>query len=193
MIRAEAESQFLYHLCAPDMRGSLLYPLNELRQRLPDVYAREREKWAGRESVLEFVVPGLGVPWANTVNLSTLDPRLLVEARARLGVPVSRLLARRLVRIPLERLAGRAAVRLDSQTHWINSSPGEDVPLEPPSEAFSAFDPDSYEETLEVPPLHLEYLERQRVRGQVALGFVFVPHVLVAGSVDLSGLQRVEL
>lgn len=94
MIRAEAEPQFLYHLCAPDMRGSLLYPLNELRQHLPGMYAREREKWAGRESVLEFVVPGLGVPWANTVNLSTLDLQLLIRARQRLGLPISRLLSR---------------------------------------------------------------------------------------------------
>jgi hypothetical protein len=110
-----------------------------------------------------------------------------------LGVPVSRLLTRRLARIPLERVAGLAAVRLDSKSHRINSSPGEDVPLKPPSEAFSVFDPDRYEETREVPPSHLEYLERQRARGQLALGFVFVPHVLVAGPIELSGLELIEL
>ena len=189
MIRPEPETKFLYHLCAPDMRGTVLYPLNELHRRFPDVYDREREKWAGRESVLEFVVPSLGVPWADTVNLSTLDPRLLVAARQRLGIPISRLLSRRLARIPVERITGIAAVRYGSASHWINSSPGEDVPLEPPAHEFSAFDPDRYEETRVVPPRHLDDLERQRARGQLALGFVFVPHVLVAGPVELSGLE----
>jgi hypothetical protein len=59
--RDDPERPLLYHLCSPDMRGTILYSLNELRERFLDVYARERQKWAGRESVLEFVVPGLGV------------------------------------------------------------------------------------------------------------------------------------
>src|SRR5882724_4547859 len=107
---------FVYHLCAPDMRGTTLYPLDDLRLRHPDAYEREREKWRGRESVLDFPVPHLGVPWARTVNLSGLDPRHLVAARRRLGVPFSRLLERRLLRIPVERIAGTPAVVYDSAT-----------------------------------------------------------------------------
>jgi len=123
-----------------------------------------------------------------TVNLSALDPARLVEARQRLGVPFSQLLKRRVVRIPVERIARRRAVVYDSRSHWINSSPGEDVPLAPPPEEFSPFDAATYEELKQVPDLHLDYLTHQMTAGRPALGFVFVRHVLVAGPVDISGL-----
>lgn len=184
---------FVYHLCSREMRGTTLLPLNGLRDRYPDVYARERKKWDGRESVLDWVVPGLGVPWADTVNLSGLDPRLLMAARVRLGVPFSRLLERPLARIPIERIAALPAVVYNSATHWINSSPGEDVPLTPPDTEFAQFDPENYSEPREVPQLHVDYLLRQKSRGQLALGFVFVRHVLVAGPVDLSGIDLIEM
>lgn len=174
------------------MRGTTLYPLHGLRERYPDLYERERRKFEGREAVLDYIVPHLGVPWGDTVNLSALDPRQLVAARRRLDVPFSRLLERRLVRIPVSRLGGLAAVRYDSTVHWINSSPGEDVAKEPPATDFSPFQPEAYAEEVEVPALHLDYLERQKARGELALGFVFVPHVLVAGQIDISGLELLE-
>ena len=185
---------YVYHLCAPDFRGTVLYPLNDLNAVFPDVFERERVKYDGRESVMAFTIPGLGVGWADTVNLSALDPRLLVAERRRLDIPFSQLLTRRLVRIPVERLAGRRAVRYDSASHWINSSPGDPtVPLTPPVHEFSPFDPSTYEEVLEVPGAHREYLLRQKVSGERALGFVFVPHVLVAGAIDLVGLPFLDL
>jgi hypothetical protein len=86
---------FVYHLCPVDMHGHTLYPLNRLKTERLDLYDRERPKWDGRESVLTWRVPHLGVPWADTVNLSALDPTLLVAARRRLGLPLSKLLERR--------------------------------------------------------------------------------------------------
>jgi len=164
-----------------------------LAARYPDVYDREIGKWAGRESVLDYVVPHLGVSWGETVNLAALDPVLLVQARLRLGVAFSRLLERKVVRIPVERLAGLPAVVYDSRTHWRNSRPGEDVPEVPPADEFSPYNPRTYEELTDVPQAHLEYLVQQRESGATALGCVFIRHVLVAGPVDVSGLERTPL
>jgi hypothetical protein len=179
---------FVYHLCAADFRGTSLLPLNALRLAYPDVYDRERTKWAGRESVLQWQVPHLGVAWGDTVNLAALDPIRLIQARERLGVPFSRLLERRVVRIPVQRIAYQPAVVYESRSHWLNSRPGENVPSTPPEDEFTPFDADKYEELLEPPRLHLEYLREQLDSGQPALGFVFVRHVLVAGPVDIGGL-----
>jgi len=185
---------YLYHLCAHDFQETTLYPLNDLRNRFPDVYEREKKKYLGRESVLEYVVPRLGVVWADTVNLSALDPRLLVAERRKLGVPFSRLLERRLVRIPVERVATLPAVNYVSASHWINSSPGDpNAPLTPPESEFSPFDASQHGEPYEVPRLHREYLLRQKERGELALGFVFVPHVLVGAPIDITGLELTDL
>jgi hypothetical protein len=129
-----AQVPFVYHLCAEDFRGPTIYPLHRLRDEHPDIYELERPKWAGRESVLNFVVPHLGVPWGDTVNLAALDPLHLVAARRRLGLAYTRLLERRVVRIPVERLAGRDAVIYDSRSHWLNSRPGQNVPASPPED-----------------------------------------------------------
>jgi hypothetical protein len=179
----------VYHLVADDFRGDKLLPLHMLATAYPDVHEREVQKWVGRESVLDFVVPHLGVTWSNTVNLAALDPSLLVEARRRLGLPFSRLLERRVLRIPVERIDGLAAVQYDSRSHWRNSRPGEDVPATPPESEFVPFDARSYQELTEVPRMHLDYLVERRDAELPALGFVFVRHVLVAGPIDVSGLH----
>ncbi len=185
---------FVYHLCASDFRGDVLYPLDGLREALPEIYKRERAKYDGRESVLSFVIPGLGVTWGATVNLSALDPVHLVTARRKLEIPFSVLLTRRVLRIPVERISHLPAVRYNSTTHWINSSPGDpNVPLTPPEHEFFPFSATTYEEVTQVPELHLDYLRRQQSRGERALGFVFVPHVLVASAIDVSGLQSEPL
>jgi hypothetical protein len=184
---------FVYHLVADDFRGTSLLPLNALRAAHPDVYERESTKWAGRESVLQWRVPHLGVAWGDTVNLAALDPARLIEARRQLGLPFSRLLERRLVRIPVERIARQPAVVYDGSTHWLNSRPGENVMATPPEDEFTPFDADSYQELRETPPLHLEYLKEQLAAGLPALGFVFVRHVLVAGPVDIEGLPLERL
>lgn len=184
---------FVYHLCADDFRGTSLLPLNSLRAAHPDVYDREYVKWAGRESVLQWRVPHLGVAWGDTVNLSALDPVHLIEARRRLGIPFSRLMERRVVRIPVQRIAGQPAVVYDSRSHWLNSRPGQQVRSTPPEDEFTAFDADTYQELPEPPQLHLDYLSEQLAAGEPALGFVFVRHVLVAGPVDIDGLPHERL
>ncbi len=185
---------FCYHLCSQDFRGTTLYPLNDLQKVYPDLYEREKAKFVGRQAVLDFIVPGLGVVWADTVNLSALDPRLLVAERKELGVSLSNLLQRRLVCIPIERFSNLRAVNYVSTTHWINSSPGvEGVRLTPPEEDFTPFVSSQYREMVIVPALHREYLIQQKAQGAPALGFVFIPHVLVTGPIDISGLEMIDL
>lgn len=186
--------QYLYHLCSKEFRGSILYPLNDLRSIYPDLYAREKEKYSGRERVLDFIVPRIAVRWADTVNLSALDPRRLVEERRRLGIAFSNLFSRRLLRIPIEYIAGLPATRYVATAHWLNTRPHDPNALDkPPDTDFSEFDPQTHRETVDVPTPHRAYLEEQKANNALALGFVFVPHVLVAGPIDVSGIEPLEL
>jgi hypothetical protein len=176
-------------VCAADFRGDYLYPLVGLKGVHPDLYERELVKYIGRESVLRYIVPGLNVSWGETVNLSALDPAHLLAERSRLGIPFSNLLTRRVLRIPLDRIAGYPAVTYSGTVHWANSSPHDPKALpEPPAGDFAPFDPATHQEPQRVPALHTEYLLRQLARGEHALGFVFIPHVLVASPINVSGL-----
>jgi hypothetical protein len=57
--RVARQEQFVYHQLASDFRGTVLLPLNHLATVYPDIYAREAQKYAGREGVMSYRVPHL--------------------------------------------------------------------------------------------------------------------------------------
>jgi hypothetical protein len=65
------------------------------------------------------------------------------------------------------------------------------VPLLPPADEFEPFDPARYEPLDAPTPAHLDYLKRMEDRGKPPLMFVHIPHVLVAGPVDVAGVRVV--
>jgi hypothetical protein len=58
---------------------------------------------------------------------------------------------------------------------------------------FLPFVPSQYREIYVVPTHHRDYLLQQKAQSAPALGFVFVLHVLVAGSIDISGIEMIDL
>ena len=47
------EGLTLYHRAVRDVRGDHLLPLSTLRERYPDVYAREAAKYVGRKALMQ--------------------------------------------------------------------------------------------------------------------------------------------
>lgn len=62
------------------------------------------------------------------------------------------------------------------------------MPLTPPLDEFEPFDPARYRELPDVTPEHASYLHRMKERGERGLLFVHIPHVLVVGAIDVSGV-----
>ena len=177
------------------MRGETLYPLNALRAIYPDVYERARSKYVGRERVMDFRIPILDVLWNDTLHLSPLHPFSLASVWRAVGLEQRsgfRFWDREFFQIPLDRIAGRQSVWFASEAFWVNNAPNEDVPLAPPVEEFRSFEPAEYEELTEVPPSYEAYLRRQLERHRPALQFPKIPHVLVAGPIDVAGLNIVR-
>ena len=188
---------FVYHGLPRDMVGDVIYPLNELSTIQPRLYEAQRSKYAGREAVLDFRIPGLGVLFNDTVHCGPVHPYHLFSARRAVGIEVT---ARPqppawatglFFEIPLERILVHPVVWYSCKTLWINGAPDEDVPLTPPLDEFEPFDPARYRELLHVTPKHASYLRKMKERGERGLMFVHIPHVLVAGAIDVSGARVV--
>ena len=64
---------YLYHFVPKKMVGTILYPLNTLRDTLPEVFKQQAEKYQGREWVKETDIPGLG-KWNDVIHLSPIEP-----------------------------------------------------------------------------------------------------------------------
>jgi hypothetical protein len=183
---------FVYHLVPNDLRGDVIYPLNQLASIHPDVYDAQRAKYVNREASLEFRIPHLGVLWNDTVHCAPIHPYFIWRARQSVGVVPASPLPVLAFKIPVDRILVHPVVWYRNQTFWINGAPGEDVPLTPPADEFELFDSARYTELSDVTAGYVPYLRRMQDGGQRPLAFPQIPHVLVAGPIDVSGLPAVR-
>ena len=186
-----ATGKVVYHAVPPSMTGDVLFPLNQLRRTMPELYDRQVAKYAGREQVLQFRIPGLGVLWNDALHCAPIHPYWVAKARAEAGVVTSNF-GTECFCIPLERISDHPVAYFRNATFWINGRPGEDMPDEPPAEEFSAFDPIRYRELADVPDAYAAFLGEMASLGRRPLTFPTIPHVLVAAPIDISGLEIVN-
>lgn len=187
---------FVYHGVPRELVGEVLYPLDQLRDALPDVHAAQAKKYAGREQVTSFRLPLIDTGFTNTVHCGPIHPYHLFDARRAAGLdpparPEGTHFSGLFFEIPLERITVHPVLWYRWQTLWINGAPGENVPSAPPVNEFELFAPERYAPLPAVPPAHLDYLQQMKARGAPALFFVHVPHVLVGGPIDVSGLTPI--
>jgi len=188
--------EFVYHGVPREMVGDLIYPLDQLAALHPEVHALQKSKYAGREQVMDFQVPHLERAFTDTVHCAPLHPYRLFTARWALGLDPPRrsdagYFSGLFFEIPLDRILSHPVVWYRWKTLWINGAPGEDVPLTPPSDEFEPFDAQRYRRLPAVPDEHIDYLRRMKQRGERPLLFVHVPHVLVAGPINVAGLRPI--
>jgi hypothetical protein len=176
------------------MVGEVLYPLNQLAAVNSKAYAFQKSKYAAREAALDFRIPGIDLLLGDTVHCASVHPYCVFRARTEAGIDITihkagSWLTGMFFAIPLERIMHHPVVWYSATTLWINGAPGEDVPAVAPADEFEPFDPARYRELPDVPETHVAYLRRMKERGQRPLMFVHVPHVFVAGPIDVSGLR----
>ena len=76
----------LYHQPVSQPRGSALLPLQQLRDRYPDLYERHLRKYNRRPDVLRTPVEPLHCTWADLIFLSPVHPAPLFHA---MGTPLT--------------------------------------------------------------------------------------------------------
>ena len=192
---------FVYHLVPNPMLGSVLVPLEDLGRVSPAAFEAQQAKYTRREAVLDARITADGLRFNATVHCAPLHPRHLYRLRAHMGLLPPTPAATEeppgwrpgmFFEIPLERIRQHPAYWYRWETPWINGYPGEDVPSIPPLDEFEPFDHRRYRELSEVPHAHIDYLHRTTRAGKRPLMFVHIPHVLVAGPIDTSGLRIVR-
>jgi hypothetical protein len=174
------------------MAGDILDPLNELRREAPEAYEAERAKYVGREAVLDARIAEDGLSSTTPSTAAPLHPHHLFTARREAGIappPPGRAAA--FFEVPLERIL-RHRVLYRRITPWVNGYPDEDVALAPPLDEFEPFEAERYEELANIPIQHRAYLLKMARENKPALTFVHIPHVLIAGPIDTSGLRVVQ-
>jgi hypothetical protein len=60
--------------------GSILYSLNQLKTRLPEIYAIQVQKYTGREILMQCKIPLLNCLWNDVLHFSPVHPNKIREA-----------------------------------------------------------------------------------------------------------------
>jgi hypothetical protein len=72
---AAAEPTFVYHRVPANLRGSTLYPLNQLREVHPNLYERLQKNYATRRDIAALRIPPLGsCLWNDVLFFSPVHP-----------------------------------------------------------------------------------------------------------------------
>ena len=172
---------YLYHSKKPDFVGNRLYPLNAIKDRLPDVYSREVKKYCGREWLLNVTIPGLNALWNDVIHFSLMHPSLIYRSLSKTGFEHHKI-AREWFEVPVEDILRQPAVI------YRNTRKDRSSRIYPAAE-FELVSEPRVLELSGMPERNLVYYADCFKEKTYPLLWAFAPHVLVKGELDVAGYR----
>lgn len=176
-----AASHSLYHVVPKELAGGILYPLHRLARQHPGLAEQAAKKYAGREHLMDVVIPVLNCRWNDVLHLTPLHPSKTREALEAAGFSRAEL---RFFVIPPARLASGQAVLFQNSRDTGGRYDFQNAD-------FTAFDPDTYRESSDVPDAQTRYFAEMKRRGERPLLWARTPHVFYRGKIDVGGLETI--
>jgi len=169
---------FIYHFKPKLMRGTTLFPLNELKGRHPEAFSAHVKKYVGRESLMKVRLPLADCAWNDVLHFSTLDLKVVLDYMK--GIGIERKGTVIYYRIPISALAGKTVF------YFKNNAVRDPGVFNYLPDEFEVFDEKKYEELSDVPETTKSYMLREvRDGNKRVLRFKRSPHVLVKGRIEV--------
>ncbi len=176
---------YLYHRVPADLQGPVLYPLNQLKDVHPSLYATKAANYRGREAVMQARIPLLDCLWNDVLHFSPVHPARIQTALAAAGFARKR---RRYFEIdPL----GKGFNAANAVIFYHQRITLEAFRLEEAD--FQAFHPEGLKTLGEVPAATMAYYRESFQRGKRPLVYLYVPHILYRGTLDSTGIRIIEV
>lgn len=176
---------YLYHRVPPNMVGTVLYPLNELRARYPEVYTEHVRKYSpdpvletrDRKLLMERRIEPLDCLWNDVLFLVAVHPQRLAKARAKIVGRPSAWNRSFVIDIATLDCTKLAVGRFDTGRKG----------------SFEQFDPAKLEQDSQVPGATLEHYRLAHAENRKHFfPFLHLPHYLYKGSIDTAGVRVIE-
>ena len=172
---------YLYHRVPKNMSGTMLYPLNVLKQTHPDIYAEHIKKYTERPELLTAEVPPLHCLWNDVLHFTAVSPEELKTNLSKAGLtyePIS------WFKIPVTLIQGDKSIAFTYR---------RDQSVIPNFKEYQKFDPNRMGTYRHVSEETIEYYKQKKVENTRALLFHLVPHVLYKGNVETKGLEVITI
>jgi hypothetical protein len=172
----------LFHFAPSPMAGTVLYPLNELKEREPEIWRREVAKYVGREQLLDMPIPPLGCLWNDVLHLSVVDPREIVAALQAAGVEPLR-----------RRFFELDAGTLDPERTAIFLNRPTDEAARSDDSQWLQYDPAALTGLAELTEPTRRYYRECALRRERPRLFACLPHVFFRGALETRTLPQLEV
>jgi hypothetical protein len=178
----QQDKAFLYHMVPDDMEGTMLRPLNALKEPHPDLYVKKAAKYVDRQHVMEQIIPTLETAWNDVLHFTAIRPDELKKALIEAGAT------------PREMKFFQVdPTLLDPKLTTIYLYQDKSSEKKMDEESFAAYDPEKLHEYSELSEETKQYYKEMIEKGSNPLLFVGVPHILHKGSLDISNLDVITV
>jgi hypothetical protein len=174
---------YLYHRVHQDMRGDILYPLNLLKDKFPDIYTEKKQKYDGREHLLDIQVTPLNCLWNDVLHFSPIHPKDLKEALLESG-------RKKEFNMQFYQIDDDS---LESEKTTIYLYPNIIKNFKVFSEDFTEYSPSKISECSSIPDKTKQYYRETYQQDGKPFLYAGIPHVLYKGTLDISNAPIVSV
>lgn len=172
--------EYLYHQIPPNMSGTTLFPLNQMKDIFPEIYHTEFKKYEWRQEVPKQQIPQLNCLWNDVIFLFAVHPKEINNALTKAGLAP---LKNSYYEIPLEQFDQSC------MSIWSCIFEGNER-----VKNFSSFDVNQIDIYKSLGKGTYEYFRKMKETSPHRfLIYLTVPHILYKGTINIEGLNVIQL
>jgi len=180
--------EYIYHGVPPNFSGEMLYPLFSLKEKHPEIFAREIKKYDDhpkRKLLPNLILKKLNCPRGDVLQFSPIHPNLIFQGLKSVFPDGNRSV--KFFEIPIERTHGIPTILFDM------NRPGYVFGEDEPEEIFDWVTPANYRMIRQLPLEAIEFYQEWKTRGEPgAPAYGKIPHIMVKGPVSVKDCKIVD-
>lgn len=165
------------------MRGSILYPLNALKEKHPDIYEQQVNKYIGREHIIQQQIPVLDCLWNDVLHFSAIDPIEIKQALIEAGRNPDFIM--NYYQVDPKLIESKNAI-VYLYAHASNRDKIKE-------ENFAPYNPDEVAKFSLIPQATKDYYKEMIGKGERPLLYHKIPHILYKGTLDITNLPIISV
>lgn len=169
---------FVYQLVPENMKGKILYPLNILKTKYPNIYRNEIKKYEYRKNILKTKIPLLNCRWGDVLYLVAVHPSKIKKALMVVGFKLPKL---RWYKIDANNLIKKNTVIYLYKNETFKK------------ENFVKYSPEKLSKYNKISIKTKRYYSEEFRKGNKPLLFAFVPHILYKGALNVRDAEIIEI
>jgi len=165
--------EFVYHRVPNNMEGTIIYPLNVLKNEKPNLYEEYVKKYSERKEILNVRIKPLNCFWNDVIFFSPVHPNEILRELEKVGF--SKYPTSRWFKIPLSKLEIK------------------DLAVNISRDKFELFKLEMLNKINFLPEQTKTYYQTCFEHNKQPLILAYAPHLLYKGVLDISDLEVIEV